>query len=105
MCKDNKLTYIIVGMECIFTFQADQVQEIKQDMDCIMQVSEEDLEISTIEDQNVAIKHLKPGKAAGGDGTNTDVVYTEGKTQLLSLFNKCIILSNLKDMEMSEIHQ
>lgn len=43
-----------------------------------MQVSEEDLEISTIEDQNVAIKCLKSGKAAGGDGTTTDVVYTEG---------------------------
>lgn len=70
-----------------------------------MQVSEEDPEISTIEDQNVAIKHLKPGKAAGGDGTTTDIVYTEGKTWLLSLFNNCSILSILEDVEMSEIHQ
>lgn len=50
-------------------------------MDCIIEVSEEYIELFTTEDQIVTMEHLKLSVAAGEDGITTEmIVHFEEKT-------------------------
>ncbi|KAK3863666.1 hypothetical protein Pcinc_030585 [Petrolisthes cinctipes] len=58
----------------------------------IMQDSDEQFELFTIEELHEALKHLKPGKAAGLDGITTEVIQhfgTRARSWVLALFNNC----------------
>ena len=68
------------------------LKKMKDDMDRIMQESDEIFQQFTSEELNAAMKHLKSGKAAGLDGITTEMIHHFGdkvKAWLLLLFNNC----------------
>ena len=68
------------------------LKKMREDMDCIMQESDEVFHQFTLVELTAAMKHLKSGKAAGLDGIPTEMIHHFGdkvKAWLLLLFNNC----------------
>ena len=68
------------------------LKQMRQDMDRIMQDSDNNFRLFTLEDLNAAMKHLKSGRAAGLNGITTEIIShfgDETKAWLLLLFNSC----------------
>ncbi len=66
------------------------VKKLKQNMSQVMPDSRQHLDPFTLTDLNLAMSHIKTGKASGEDGITTDLVLHFGekaKTWFLSLFN------------------
>ena len=65
---------------------------MKEDMRHVMEESDEEFQPFTIEELQEAMKHLKPGKAAGLDNITAEVILHFGdkaKSWVLALFNNC----------------
>ncbi|KAK3893288.1 hypothetical protein Pcinc_002844 [Petrolisthes cinctipes] len=68
------------------------LKKMKHEMDNILQDSDEQFELFTIEKLQEALKHLKQGKAVGLDGITTEVIQhfgTRARSWVLALFNNC----------------
>ena len=69
-----------------------KAKKMKQDMQRIMSQSDDIFEPFTMNELQSAIKHMKPGKAAGLDGIAVEMILHFGdraRSWLLALFNKC----------------
>ena len=74
------------------------LKKLKSEMDQALQDSDEGFEAFTTEEIDVALNHLKLGKAAGIDGIFTEMIKHFGpttKSWVLSLLNKCAQTFNI----------
>ena len=73
-------------------------KRMKSEMEHIMRESDEQFHPFTMEELQEAMKHLKPGKAAGLDGITTEIIQHFGirtRSWILALLNNCATSLNI----------
>ena len=88
----NQVAYQLLLNGKPFNKERSYLKKMKEDMERAMNTCDNFFTPFAIEELNEALKHLKPGKAAGLDGITVEVILHFGdrtKDWLVSLFNTC----------------